>query len=238
MDVKNIKTHTLLYAIGVIGSILSVVGLIFFTTFPCKTLQNVENINNNNFYSFIYFNNNNITQNISLNNEIFSLYAYNKEKKELKLYYDNLLLFFSDLFSNDLKSNVLVLFELLVFLLMNTIINFSQIIMLKRLDAIILIVNINFNYFFGRILYLILSDVAEVEIVNFKFFFLKEFQEILSIIAYLIYMEIIELKFCGLDYDLKKNIRKRSIRDYQSVHEKINEEEEYDDLNEKEEDIA
>ena len=228
----------MLYAIGVIGSILSVVGLIFFTTFPCKTLQNVENINNNNFYSFIYFNNNNITQNISLNNEICSLHAYNKEKKELKLYYDNLLLFFSDLFSNDLKSNVLVLFELLVFLLMNTIINFSQIIMLKRLDAIILIVNINFNYFFGRILYLILSDVAEVEIVNFKFFFLKEFQEILSIIAYLIYMEIIELKFCGLDYDLKKNIRKRSIRDYQSVHEKINEEEEYDDLNEKEEDIA
>ena len=171
MDVKNIKTHALLYAIGVIGSILSVVGLIFFTTFPCKTIENVENINNNNFYSFIYINNNNITQNISLNNEICSLHTYNKEKKELKLYYDNLLLFFSDLFSNDLKSTFFVIFELLVFLLMNTIINLSQIIMLKRLDAIILIVNANFNYFFGRILYLILSD--EAGIVNLKFFFFK-----------------------------------------------------------------
>ena len=33
--------------------------------------------------------------------------------------------------------------------------------MLKRLDAIILIVNANFNYFFGRILYLIFSGEAE-----------------------------------------------------------------------------
>ena len=107
--------------------------------------------------------------------------------------------------------------------------------MLKRLDAIILIVNNAFNYFFGRIVKLLcLIASGEAENVNLKLFFLEEFQEVLCIIAYMIYMEIIELKFCGLDYDLKKNIRKRSIKDYQSVHEKINEEEEYDDLNEEE----
>ena len=67
MDVKNVKTHILLYSIGIIGSLLSIVCLIFSTTFPCKSLENVENIDNN---SFIYINNNNTTQKISLNNDM------------------------------------------------------------------------------------------------------------------------------------------------------------------------
>ena len=122
---------------------------------------------------------------------------------------------------------------------MNTLIYLSQIIMLKRLDAIILIVNNAFNYFFGRIVKLLcLIASGEAENVNLKLFFLEEFQEVLCIIAYMIYMEIIELKFCGLDYDLKNNIRKRSIKDYQSVHEKINKEENYDNINEKEKDVS
>ena len=53
----------------------------------------------------------------------------------------------------------------------------------------------------------------------------------------MIYMEIIELKFCGLDYDLKINIQKRGIKDYKSISEKNNEEDDYDDVNEKEGDV-
>ena len=34
--------------------------------------------------------------------------------------------------------------------------------------------------------------------------------DIFSIIGFLIYLEIIELHFCNLDFDLKKNIMKRS----------------------------
>ncbi len=121
---------------------------------------------------------------------------------------------------------------------MNTLIYLSQIIMLKRLDALILIVNNAFNYFFGRIVKLLsLITRGEAGNINLKLFFLEEFQEILCIIAYMIYMEIIELKFCGLDYDLKKNIQKISIKDYKSISEKNNEEDDYDDVNEKEGDV-
>ena len=68
MDIKNVETHILLYSIGIIGSLLSIVFLIFSSSLPCKSFENVEKIDNN-LYSFIYFNNN-TTQNISLDNQI------------------------------------------------------------------------------------------------------------------------------------------------------------------------
>ena len=37
--------------------------------------------------------------------------------------------------------------------------------------------------------------------------------DIASIIGFLIYLEIIELNFCNLNYDLKENIIKRSIEE-------------------------
>ena len=46
-----------------------------------------------------------------------------------------------------------------------------------------------------------------------KKFCVEYIAEILALIGYTIYLEIIELKFCGLDKDLKKNIIKRSINE-------------------------
>jgi hypothetical protein len=44
-------------------------------------------------------------------------------------------------------------------------------------------------------------------------FILLELCEILAILAYMIYIELIELKFCRLDYHLKKKIEERGIED-------------------------
>ena len=44
-------------------------------------------------------------------------------------------------------------------------------------------------------------------------FILLEFEQIVAIISGLIYIEILELKFCELDYELKINIDKRSNED-------------------------
>ncbi len=46
-------------------------------------------------------------------------------------------------------------------------------------------------------------------------FILLEFCEIFAIIAYMIYIELIELKFCRLDYHLRKNIEQRSMSESQ-----------------------
>ena len=47
-------------------------------------------------------------------------------------------------------------------------------------------------------------------------FIILELSEILSIIAFLIYLEIIELRFCGLDKSLKKNLVKKSEEEIRS----------------------
>ena len=50
------------------------------------------------------------------------------------------------------------------------------------------------------------------------YFFINRLK-IIYIISNLIYIEIIELKFCNLDYDLKKNISKRGVLDYYNEYE-------------------
>ena len=67
-----------------------------------------------------------------------------------------------------------------------------------------------------------------------------ESSEILSILAFLIYLEIIELRFCGLDNHLKKNLIKKSEeevrlsigdKDNKLVNSMSTENENYDDEN-------
>ena len=48
-----------------------------------------------------------------------------------------------------------------------------------------------------------------------KKFLLDESGDIASILGFLIYLEIIELNFCNLNFNLKKNIISRSKDDYQ-----------------------
>ena len=48
-----------------------------------------------------------------------------------------------------------------------------------------------------------------------KKFLLDTSGDIASILGFLIYLEIIELNFCGLNFNLKKNIISRSEDDYQ-----------------------
>ena len=61
-------------------------------------------------------------------------------------------------------------------------------------------------------------------------FLLDEFGDFFSIIGFLIYLEIIELHFCNLDYNLKNNIIKRSNTEIQELASFIGMLEEDEDL--------
>ena len=84
---------------------------------------------------------------------------------------------------------------------------------LKHLDPNAMLVNINFNYFISRLIFYIKKHANEEDLTVAQFILLESC-EIFAIIAYLIYIEIIELKFCQLDYHLKKTITKRGQLDY------------------------
>ena len=71
-------------------------------------------------------------------------------------------------------------------------------------------VNNNFNYFVERLFFFILN-IGEEDNIRPEIFLLLEIEEIIAICGYMIHMELLELKFCKLDYDTKKSIHLRSI---------------------------
>ena len=75
-----------------------------------------------------------------------------------------------------------------------------------------MLVNINFNYFISRMVTYIINNGSK-EYLTLEKFILLELCEFLAILAYMIYIELIELKFCNLDYHLKTRIEERSIED-------------------------
>ena len=226
IDLKSIQIYKILFCFGIIGSLLVIIILIFTSYLPCSTFKNVNYYNNNNF-SYINYENNTIF--IDFNKQICNLIYYNEEQKELNIYYDNIFIFFNELRDKiDSEDNIFLriceIFHFFIFFVMNIGIIFSQTMMLKNIDAIILLVNNNFNYFFERLFFFIFN-IGNENYFRTDVFILVEIEEIISVCGYLIYMEILELKFCRLDYDLKKNITLRGNDEY-DIGELLGEEEE------------
>ena len=164
-----------------------------------------------------------------MNKQVCNLNYYNEEQKELNIYFDNIFIFFNELRDKiDSEDNTFLrifeIFYYFIYFVMKILIIFSQTIMIKYLDAIILLVNNNFNYFFERLFFFILNRGNE-NYLRTDIFFLVEIEELISICGYLIYMEILELKFWRLDHDLKKNITLRGNDEY-DIGELLGEEEE------------
>mgnify|MGYP006873204273 CR=1 FL=1 len=91
-------------------------------------------------------------------------------------------------------------------------INFCYLMILKNIDPNAMLVNINFNFLISRLVTYIINGAKE-EYLTVAAFILLELCESLAILAYMIYIELIELKFCRLDYHIKKRIEERSIED-------------------------
>ena len=206
IDIKGIPIYKILLYTGISGLILVIILLFFTSPFPCKTFHNV-NINN-----FTYFENE-LEKYINVDKQICNLMDYDEKTRDLKFYYDSFPVFLRR-YNKFNGKGIIEIISLPIYVLMNLIISLGQILMLKNIDSIILLVNINFNYFLGRLISFLINDASE-KYFTYSLFILLEFEELFAIFAYFIYMEIIELKFCKLDYDLKKNIRSRSMIDYE-----------------------
>ena len=53
-------------------------------------------------------------------------------------------------------------------------------------------------------------------------FFLLEFAEIFAFLGYLVYLEIVELKFCGLDTNIKRRIINRNDDEKEEAIKELN----------------
>jgi len=130
-----------------------------------------------------------------------------KENNSTLLYYESYSIYFKVLFKNNIL--ILILFILkLVLYFFGTLFYFY---IIKNLGAEYLIC--------ANSIYYIITEIFDsfyflFKKTNFKLYkFYGMIAQIFSFLGTLIYLELIELHFCELDYNLKKNIVKRAIED-------------------------
>jgi hypothetical protein len=189
MDLKYIAPSKLLMITGLVGIVMNLIVCIVSTYIKCF---NVE-----------------FSQNLC---QVSKFYFKDENKIPKNKYYENFFIYFDDLNHLDTANFLL---EILSFLL-GSIFYFSYyffyILVIKYLTPVHVSFTNSIYYFFVHIFLFIITDKNK-STFNYSKFFVDILSESLSFIGFLIYLEIIELHFCGLYYDLKKYIIRRSIKD-------------------------
>ena len=205
MDNKSYPASRIFISIGTIGIIFVIIFFSIFTYVPCKSFNNIEKIEKN-------FINIETGEKLKLYMEYCKLTDYDENTKTLNLLYDSIKLIARD-YSNTDKENMIELFLLIpLFFVLNLINEISRLMIVKYLDPNNILIYKNFNYFFQRIIVTIINKFDQ-QYITYEQFFILELEEFLSIICNMIYIEVLELHFCGFDYELKKNIEKRGNED-------------------------
>ena len=145
-------------------------------------------------------------------NEIFSssfLEICRIKDNTNKAYFENFKIWWNDEFNTN------GIFLLLIGIIMNFFYRLFYILIIKTLTAIhIIFSNLFYTNLLGSIGYiqiLINSEDNNINLINIFILFIH----IIIFIGLLIYLEMIELDFCNLNYNLKKTIIDRSIQDYE-----------------------
>ena len=203
MDTKSYPPSKIFMVIGSFGFIFIIIFFSIFTYIPCKTFTNI--IKEGKSYINI-----DTGKPLELYKEYCSLEDYDENTKTLYLLYDSIKIISKE-YSNTDTENMLEIFLIIpLFFIFNLVNEVSRLIMVKYTDPNNILIYKNIYYFIKRIIVIIINKGDE-QYVTYQQFFILELEELISIISNMIYIEIIELKFCGLDYELKKNISERSI---------------------------
>ena len=135
-------------------------------------------------------------------------------KYDNKIYYDE--------FFNYIESwqNILVRLIVIVLGMATFFLNkFFYTLIIKRYTPIHVIFSFPIQFFIEKTFLLIFTSIFFIDQLfekenQLQKFLLDESGDIASIFGFLIYLEMIELNFCGLDYNLKKNIIIRGEEDF------------------------
>ena len=206
MDVIAFPPSKIFLYIGSIGIVIIILFFSIFTYVPCKTFNNIDKIGD------IYIDNA-TGETLKLYKEYCPLKDYDENTKTLYLLYDSLKLLSRD-YSNTDKENMLEIFLIIpLYFIFNLVNEVSRLMMVRYTDPNNILIYKNFYYFVKRIIAIIINEGDE-QYLTYAQFCILELAELISIISNMIYIEVLELKFCKLDYELKKNISRRSRKDH------------------------
>ena len=184
MDLKFISQRTLLIFYGITGIILCLIVGLITTYSPCP--------NNDAFKSYI-----------------------------CKINYENTIFYFDNMYSYiESYKNFLVRLIVIALGMLSFFSNkFFYTLIIKTDTPIHVIFSFPIQFFIEKTFLLIFTAIFFVQDLfktkeQLKKFLLDISGDVASILGFLIYLEIIELNFCDLNFNLKKNIISRSESDY------------------------
>jgi len=198
-DTKYILPSKILILYNFYGSFLCFIVSIIPHFFPCTI--NYNNNSKDNFHNIV---------------------CQVKENNDSKiLYYDNYFIYFKIFYKN-------ILISIIIFVLKTTFCFFNKIFtiyIIKNLGPEYIVCSYSIYYFVTEIidfcffLFSNYKDKAQGNNTNKHFRFYKFYGAIAEIFCFLgslIYLELIELHFCQLDYNIKKSIKIRADKDIYS----------------------
>ena len=129
------------------------------------------------------------------------------------LYIDNAIIYFRELGESG-KRMYIEIFLVIPFYLIIKFFEFTcEILVIYFFNPNYVLVRDNLYYGIIRLIFIIVNNKTFEQDISLTQFIILETSEVLSIFAYGIYLEIIELRFCKLDRYLKRNIIKRSEKE-------------------------
>ena len=132
---------------------------------------------------------------------------------ETLLYIDNAIIYFQELRETGNRMYIEI-FLIIPFYLIIKFLEFTcEVLVIYYFNPNYVLIRDNLYYGITRIIFIIENNSNYQNHISLTQFIILESSEIISVFAYGIYLEIIELRFCGLDRYLKRNIIKRSEAD-------------------------
>ena len=155
------------------------------------------------------------------------------DSKGSQYYFDSFSIYFTNFKNNILQELFVILFGFLAFFFKKL----YTLLVIKNLSPVHVIFSVPFRYLLQKVVSISYSLIKQQYSRN-KYKIIKlildTLGDIVSSIGFLIYLEIIVLKCCNLDHDIKKNIMKRSFADIREgdidINESFNNNEIVDDI--------
>ena len=138
-----------------------------------------------------------------------------------KKYFDSFIAYFYSFKGDNKKLNILSeIFKNIFATLFFFAQKYFSIKIIEHFNPIHLIFSFPLYYFIQKIILIITTAIKEqsffgknhINLIEYKFL-VDTIGDILSIIGFLVYLEIIELNFCDLDYNLRRKIMDRAMKD-------------------------
>ena len=193
LEYQYYSPNQILIVYAIYGALICFITSIISTCIKCADKNKFENIN---LICSV-----NMTRTISNDDNFETIY-----------YYDNIKIFIRDLWRKERAGYINFLYVILIIfkIIMFYLLKLFSILIIKKLNQVYLICSTSIFYFFLRLLRIIFSLIlADDHSIDVKFYELMA--ELFSIIGIVFYLELVEFNFCGLNYNLKKNITIRSL---------------------------